>query len=341
MEQGEFVHTAVIKVGSGVITNETGGLKLDNVDGITRQCQILMNNSVWPILVVSGAINTGRSILGINPVEDDSLGSFDSYTATELLPDVSDTLVIPEGQTPDGRRIAEQVLSIVGQTPLAEDFRGSFKRMGIVSGYIPLDPSIFEDTTEDRDGMMDLLDYLHKSVREPDSSVKTRLEKLQRLVRSDEEEVRNLLNALNRMREIGVIPIINENDATSTSQLLIDNDILGRYIAELVEADVFAVVTENADGLHNEKSEVVPLIHVNEHELYAHLPRRDKSRFGRGGFKTKYEQLCIAATGGIPGVVLGQSDLPDLFQIANLAGGNFDSLGFGTVFSTTELLDIN
>ena len=66
----------------------------------------------------------------------------------------------------------------------------------------------------------------------------------------DETRHGNFANTLSRLLELGALPIINENDTISTSEIAVgDNDTLGALVAVSVKSDLFIVLTD-IDGLY-------------------------------------------------------------------------------------------
>ena len=61
----------------------------------------------------------------------------------------------------------------------------------------------------------------------------------------------NSRNALTALLNMGVIPVINENDAVATDEIKIgDNDNLSAIVSTLVEAELLIILTD-IDGLYN------------------------------------------------------------------------------------------
>ena len=66
----------------------------------------------------------------------------------------------------------------------------------------------------------------------------------------DEKRHMNFANTLNRLLELGALPVINENDSISTSEIAVgDNDTLGALVAASIKADLLIVLTD-IDGLY-------------------------------------------------------------------------------------------
>ena len=88
---------------------------------------------------------------------------------------------------------------------------------------------------------------------------------LTRDVISNKERKTNVINTFNRLFEMGVIPIINANDAISIKQLDFDeNDTLSAIVASLCDADLLIMLTD-VDGLYdgdpkNPDSKLIPVV---------------------------------------------------------------------------------
>ena len=66
----------------------------------------------------------------------------------------------------------------------------------------------------------------------------------------DEERYRNFSNTVGRLLELGVLPVINENDTVSTVEIAVgDNDTLGALVAVSVKADMLLILSD-IDGLY-------------------------------------------------------------------------------------------
>jgi glutamate 5-kinase len=122
-------------------------------------------------------------------------------------------------------------------------------------------------------------------------------------------------NVLDRLLQLGVVPIINENDVTSIDEIMpvmkgykenfSDNDILSVLIANAIQAD-FVVILTTVDGLYNmnpkkPEARLIPMVQEITSELKKSV--EGKSPLGRGGMKTKLEAAEIAMQSGIPLVI--------------------------------------
>jgi len=100
----------------------------------------------------------------------------------------------------------------------------------------------------------------------------------------------NQKNCMTVMLENGVIPIVNENDTISVSELMFtDNDELSGLIASMMDAQAL-VILSNVDGIYDGSpsdpaSRVIPLVRPGDD--LASCIQASKSSFGRGGMSTK------------------------------------------------------
>ena len=119
---------------------------------------------------------------------------------------------------------------------------------------------------------------------------------------------RNAQRTLDRLLELGVVPIINENDTVATDEIRFgDNDRLAALVAHVSRATALILLSD-VDGLYDgdprkggaRKLDVVTgpgdLGHVRAGKTGA-------SGLGRGGMSTKVDSAVIATSAGIPTVV--------------------------------------
>lgn len=104
-----------------------------------------------------------------------------------------------------------------------------------------------------------------------------------------------------------VIPIINENDTVSVTELMFtDNDELSGLVATMMDADML-VILSNIDGIYDgdpsiEGSRVIREVHPGERDL-SEVVVAGKSSFGRGGMLTKSRIALKVASEGIEVVI--------------------------------------
>ena len=116
----------------------------------------------------------------------------------------------------------------------------------------------------------------------------------------------NQKNCMTVMLENGVIPIVNENDTISVSELMFtDNDELSGLIASMMDAQAL-IILSNIDGIYNGSpanpaSEVIREIEHGK-DLSAYI-QTSKSSFGRGGMLTKTNIARKVADEGITVII--------------------------------------
>ena len=119
-------------------------------------------------------------------------------------------------------------------------------------------------------------------------------------VRHD-ERYEHFTNTLNRLLELGVLPIINENDTVSTEEMGIgDNDTLAAIVAVSTKAELLILLSDidglyTSDPRHNPDAKLISVVReLSEVMKYAGEPG---SSLGTGGMKTKLHaaELCTAA----------------------------------------------
>lgn len=119
-------------------------------------------------------------------------------------------------------------------------------------------------------------------------------------------EYLNQRACMNVMLENGVIPIVNENDTVSVTELMFtDNDELAGLVASMMGADSL-VILSNVDGIFNGDpkeplSRVIPVVNYDR-DLSEYI-QDSKSNFGRGGMITKTNIARKVAEEGIKVII--------------------------------------
>ena len=115
---------------------------------------------------------------------------------------------------------------------------------------------------------------------------------------------RNAYRTFARLLELGVVPIVNENDTVATSEIRFgDNDRLAALVAHLVHADLLVLLSD-VDGLHSadpRRPEAKPISDVRGPADLSEVEvrRTSGSGVGSGGMVTKVEAARIATEAGI------------------------------------------
>ena len=126
----------------------------------------------------------------------------------------------------------------------------------------------------------------------------------------------NFQTTLNRLLELGALPIINENDSISTVEIAVgDNDTLSAVVAATTRAELLILLSD-IDGLYDSdphKNPDAKLIHeVSEiDEKILSLAGGSGSELGTGGMVTKLHAAQIATEAGCE-MVIANGWNPDL-----------------------------
>ncbi len=138
----------------------------------------------------------------------------------------------------------------------------------------------------------------------------------------NEERHLNFNNTLNRLLELGAIPIINENDTVATEEIVIgDNDTLAAIVAESVGADVL-VLFSDIDGLYTadphkcEDARLIPEVTEINDEIMA-LAGGKGSAFGTGGMITKLNAAKICMNCGCDMIITNGAVPTSLYEIVD------------------------
>lgn len=152
------------------------------------------------------------------------------------------------------------------------------------------------------------------------------------LTRADLTDRRRFLNARDTFEALlrnNIVPIVNENDTVATEEIRFgDNDNLSAQVANLVEADLLMLLTDQ-DGLYTADPRIDPdaeLINEIGPEPFApelwQAAGGSITGLGTGGMSTKLQAADLARHGGTR-VIIARGDLPDI--LLRLARG--DTLG--------------
>lgn len=171
------------------------------------------------------------------------------------------------GEIGNGRKLdtvsARQLWSAVGQVKMINKWAEAFSKYGIVCAQVLTTKENFSDRVH----------YL------------------------------NMKNCISTLIENKVIPIVNENDTISVTELMFtDNDELSGLIASMEDSEAL-VILSNIDGIYDgspdlSESNVIREITSKSKPLNEAIST-SKSSFGRGGMLTKYHIAKKVAKGGI------------------------------------------
>ncbi len=143
------------------------------------------------------------------------------------------------------------------------------------------------------------------------------------LTHDDLSHRRRFLNARNTLMsllELGIIPIINENDTVVVDEIKVgDNDNLSALITNLIEADLLIILSNieglcDADPKYNPDAKCIPLVEDVDMEMACVAGGTDGA-WNVGGMESKIEAARKAARFGIPTVIACGTKKDVLHQI--------------------------
>lgn len=126
---------------------------------------------------------------------------------------------------------------------------------------------------------------------------------------ADRQRYLNARSTLQTLLKLGVIPVVNENDTVAVDEIRFgDNDTLGALVANLVEADLFVILTDQ-DGMYEADPRTQPQAKFI-HEAQAGDAALEKmasggaaGALGRGGMLTKVRAANWAARSGTATII--------------------------------------
>ena len=128
------------------------------------------------------------------------------------------------------------------------------------------------------------------------------------------EQYRNQRACMTVMLENNVVPIVNENDTVSVTELMFtDNDELSGLIAQMMQADTL-ILLSNIDGIYDghpddPSSKIIPQVAPGT-DLSQYI-KEEKSAFGRGGMHSKYTTATKVQQAGIR-VIIANGERDDI-----------------------------
>ena len=130
----------------------------------------------------------------------------------------------------------------------------------------------------------------------------------------------NFKNTINRLLELRVLPIINENDTVATEEIVIgDNDTLSAIVATSVDADLLILLSDidglfTADPRHDENAVLIPTVTKVDESVYA-LAGGNGTSLGTGGMVTKLNAAKMCLGNGCDMIIANGSFPENLYKI--------------------------
>ena len=126
----------------------------------------------------------------------------------------------------------------------------------------------------------------------------------------------HFVNTLERLLELGALPIINENDTVATAEIAVgDNDTLAAIVAVNSGADLLVLLTDidglySADPKKDKAARLIPQVDEIDDKIRS-LAGGAGSSLGTGGMATKIHAAEICTASGID-MIIARGDNPDV-----------------------------
>lgn len=287
----------VVKAGTSVVANADGSPSLTRLGSIVEQISELHHDGVEVIFVSSGAVGMGRNLLRKQARLNMSIHELQNA----MNPTMDRPNHLNSGLSP--------TMSISNLLQVNEHMETSAAKSYAAAGQ-------FE--------MMNL----YQSLFSPKNVTASQILLTQADFR-DPSHTRNLAFAVERLLKVGIVPIINENDAVSvqgddsTPPIFNDNDSLAALCARHFRAEALLLLTD-VDGVYthpptNPKAKLIPFYHSD-----LNVSIGSKSTLGRGGMAAKIEAATMAVRPGSLCTACVVAAGHDLNSIRSIFGRRFD-----------------
>ncbi len=192
-----------------------------------------------------------------------------------------------------------QALSAVGQSRLMEVYNAEFGSHGLVAAQVLLVPHDFVDRTQ----------YLHAR------------------------------DTLERLIELGCVPVVNENDAIANHEIRFgDNDHISALLSHLLKADVLILLTDieglyTADPRSDSSATLITDVYEGDPLMSVDAGASGSNR-GSGGMASKLSAARIASWSGVRAVI-ARADIADVLN-GIVAGAVAQISTIGTTFHGSD-----
>jgi len=296
MRNFENAKRIVVKIGTNTLAKD-GGVDTAYVRRIAGQISALLKTGRQVVIITSGAIGMGR-------------GQLSAYQGSRVSgvregPSGLEGKINPVRKSAAGTRNVRRLISngvkdikmrqacaAIGQPLLMAEYKKSFARYGVTVAQVLVTAEVLNNR-------------------------KTYL---------------NLRNSVETLLELGVVPVLNENDSVSTDEIgtaFGDNDKLSALVASKIDADLLIMLSD-IDALYDKDprkfsdAKPIPAVFEITDDIMRSAGGKGSMR-GTGGMKTKLEAAKIASNAGCR-MVLANG------RVKNVIGRIMAGEEIGTVF---------
>ncbi|NLG04850.1 MAG: glutamate 5-kinase [Clostridia bacterium] len=148
----------------------------------------------------------------------------------------------------------------------------------------------------------------------------------------DDVNRRNAHNTFTALLEMGVIPVVNENDTVAIHEVedtIGDNDFLSAVVSVLVDADLLILLSD-IDGLYtddpreNKEAKFIDIVEQLNDQLLDMGKETTGSKIGTGGMSAKLHAAVVATSAGADMVIANGADVRVIHKI--IEGKNYGTL---------------
>ena len=149
---------------------------------------------------------------------------------------------------------------------------------------------------------------------------------------TEESSRRNAMNTFSKLFELGVIPVVNENDTVATHEVedtFGDNDFLASLVTALTGADLLILLSD-IDGMYtddphsNKDAELIHIIEKLDGKYDVMAKPTTGTSIGTGGMNAKLQAAKVATSSGADMVIANGKDVSVIHKI--MEGRNYGTL---------------
>jgi glutamate 5-kinase len=132
----------------------------------------------------------------------------------------------------------------------------------------------------------------------------------------------NARSAINTLIELGVVPVVNENDTVVTDEFRFgDNDTLAAMVANLIDADLLLILTDqqglfDSDPRDNPNAKLISQAAADDEALLGYAGA-SKGHLGQGGMATKIKAARLASRSGTDTIIVDGKSSTILTDVAS------------------------
>lgn len=296
-----------VKAGTSVVANKDGRPSLTRLGAMVEQIAELNRDGVEVLFVSSGAVGMGKQLLRKQnrltmSFMDFAKKSDDGGRMARTMSTNSFTSLLQANQQPqtaaEQKKNYDSACAAAGQFEMMNLYNSLFSQLDVAASQILVTQTDF----------------------------------------TDDSRLNNLKYAIDRLLSLGIVPIINENDAVSANlgytadDIFSDNDSLAALCARSFGAEVLLLLTD-VDGVYdcspkeNPNAKLLPLYQVS-----SEVSIGKKSEQGRGGMARKIEAALSAVEPGSSCVACVVASGSDLNCIRSVLGPDASYGSPGTLF---------